>query len=130
VLLLDGCARESEQVPVYPASGTIRWNGEPLAGALLVFHPTDSPASSGHPAPGATSQDDGWFAVSTYKPEDGLPEGNYRVTVSCEDRSVERKRGDDYPELLPARYQDPATSGLTVTITAEDNDLPLFDLVP
>jgi hypothetical protein len=32
--------------------------------------------------------------------------------------------------LLPARYQNPATSGLSVSIVAGENELPAFDLTP
>jgi hypothetical protein len=124
---------ESGSVPIYPAAGVVTWNGEPLAGAILVFHAKTQLTGPGEepvPAPGANSQDDGTFAVSTYKPGDGLPEGDYRVTVSCEDRRAEKAKDDDYPELLPARYQNPATSGLSVSIVAGENELPAFDLTP
>src|SRR5262245_8365201 len=125
--------QESGRLPVHPATGVVTWNGEPLAGALLVFHPITAlsgPDEEPVPVPGANSHDDGTFTVSTYLPGDGLPEGDYRVTVSCEDRGAEKAKDDDYPEMLPARYQNPATSGLAVSIVAGENELTAFDLAP
>ena len=133
-LACASCGREdSGRVPVYPATGLITWNGEPLAGALLVFHPTTALSGADDepvPIPGANSQEDGSFAVSTYLPGDGLPEGDYQVTVSCEDRRAEKPKDDDYPELLPSRYQNPTTSGLSVSIVPGENELPAFELTP
>jgi hypothetical protein len=133
-LTFAACGQEpSGRVPVYRAAGAVDWNGEPLAGAVLIFHAKDKLTDADDepvPAPGAHSLEDGTFAVSTYEPGDGLPEGDYQVTVSCENRSVDRKKGDDFPELLPERYQNPATSGLSVSIVAGDNELPAFDLTP
>jgi hypothetical protein len=133
-LTLAACGQEqSGRLPLYRASGAVTFNGEPLSGAVLIFHAKDKLTDADDepvPAPGAHSQEDGTFAVSTYEPGDGLPEGDYQVTISCENRSVERKKGDEFPELLPERYQNPATSGLTVSIVAGDNELPAFDLTP
>lgn len=134
-LCLSACRNErSGEIPLFPAAGVVTWSGEPLGGAILHFHllteltgPDDEPV----PVPGANSQEDGSFAVSTYRPGDGLPEGDYLVTVSCEDRNATRaKTDDDYPELLPARYQDPAAAGLSISIAAGANELPAFELTP
>ncbi|MBS0262053.1 MAG: hypothetical protein JSS02_08845 [Planctomycetes bacterium] len=133
-LLPVGCGdSDASQVPLHRTSGMITFGGKPLAGAIIMFHAvkrssttTDDPL----PVPGATSQEDGSFSVSTFDPEDGMPEGEYYITVSCEDRSGGRQNDDDYPELLPTRYQNPATSGLKVKIVAGDNELKPLELFP
>src|SRR5262249_18648859 len=102
----------------------------PLPGALLHFHRTDSiNGPDGQPVPvsGANSRDDGTFAISTYEPEDGLPEGDYQVTVSCENRAAKKVK-DEYPELLPARYQIPEKSGLKISIAPGSNQLQPLEL--
>lgn len=118
------------RLTVYPANGTVLLNGQPLANATLLFHSEfrlEGPDGKPAPVPGAYSNAQGEFVVSTYDPGDGLPEGEYRVTVSCDDRSGKLVK-DSYPELLPASYQDPTHSGLTVSISGEHNVLPQFNL--
>lgn len=102
-------------------------NGRPLAGAVLVFHAKEKKPGPAVPTPGAVSGDDGRFVVSTYQVGDGLPPGSYRVTVSCEDHTAKKVR-DEYPELLPPRYQLPDKSGLEVTIVEGRNELTLPEL--
>jgi hypothetical protein len=130
-LTLTSCgAKPPVGVPVHKAKGTIHFDGKPLAGATLIFHskvPVSGPDNKPIPVPGANSSDDGSFLVSTFLPGDGLSEGEYDVTMSCEDRNGKLVR-DEYPELLPARYQNRAKSGLRATITAGNNDLQPFEL--
>jgi hypothetical protein len=132
--LAAGCGGgDSDRIALHPAAGVIRFKGEPLAGAILTFHAVNKPAPSDEtpvPVPAATSQDDGTFVVSTYELGDGLPEGQYQITVSCEDRSKGKPKDDDYPELLADRYHNPVTSGLIVKIAPGENELEPLELNP
>lgn len=129
--LFAGCSRQSpKQLPVYQARGQVYLDGEPLAGATLMFHAEtalNGPDGKSVPVPGATTKEDGSFAASTYQQGDGLPEGDYLVTVSCENRQVKPVR-DEYPELLPPQYQNPAKSGLSVSIAKGRNELDVMEL--
>jgi hypothetical protein len=89
-------------------------DGEPAAGALLVFHPVSSitlPA-----LPRATVGKDGRYAVGTYEAADGLPEGEYVVTVYWTikppgaDETVEGKN------MVNSRLTRKETSPLKVTV--------------
>ena len=131
LIAILGCGGGSTaKVPVHRTYGTITWNGQPLEGASVQFHsvePIRVPGIETPLMPGAQSKPNGLFEVTTFKAGDGLPKGEYLVTVSCENRSKKAANGD-YPELLPAHYQDPAKSGLKVTIKSGSNKLDAFEL--
>lgn len=130
-LALVGCGSSSkDRLPLHKAAAKVTLNSEPLEGVSIVFHsvpPLKAPSGKSIPAPGAESGFDGGFQVTTYRVGDGIPEGEYVVTLSCEDRSAEPVR-DEYPELLPSQYQDPAKSGIKVSIRAGQNNLKAFEL--
>ncbi|MDB5337514.1 MAG: hypothetical protein JWN70_3133 [Planctomycetaceae bacterium] len=128
-LSLASCGSD-RRLAVYPAKGTISLNGKPLPNATVIFHaefPLEGPDGKPAPVPGGYSNSEGLFTVSTYGAGDGLPEGEYRVTVSCEDRTAKPVQ-ESYPELLPIVYQDPTKSGLTASISGGQNELPTFEL--
>ncbi len=128
-LSLASCGGE-QRLPVYPAKGAISFNGKPLPNATVIFHaefPLEDPDGKPAPVPGGYSNSEGLFTVSTYGAGDGLPEGEYRITVSCEDRTAKPVQ-ESYPELLPVAYQDPAKSGLTASISGGKNELPPIEL--
>src|SRR5262245_21222176 len=123
-LLLPGCSHSSPpRAATHPASGSITYQGQPISGAFLALHPKTSVAPE-VPTATATVKPDGTFAVSTYDANDGLPEGDYVVTVQWR-KAV--KSGGDYlpgPNLLPAKYSRPESSDVVVHIAAGQNDLP------
>lgn len=106
---------------VFPARGKLLVDGQPPKGALLVLHPIDPAIQAEHPY--ASIEQDGGFALSTYRGGDGAPAGEYIATVEWR---VPRHTGDEgpWPNALPERYAKSATSGLRVRIAQESNDLP------
>ncbi len=64
----------------------------------------------------------GCFQLTTNEPGDGAPAGHYAVTVEYRELVQE---GDEQVRagrnLLPARYADPATSGIRCEVRAETN---------
>ncbi len=76
--------------------------------------------------PMATVDEEGRFTLSTYRKDDGAPAGEYAVSI------VWLPPGYQGPiekaNKLPARYANPATSELKVTIEPKDNDLAPFSL--
>lgn len=73
---------------------------------------------------GSFDPDTNWYRLITYersKKKGGAPVGAYVLTV---------KAGRKARVKIPARYSDPATSGLTVQILPGDNALPPFELTP
>ncbi|MFM7070575.1 MAG: hypothetical protein ACKO38_02100 [Planctomycetota bacterium] len=132
---LLGCSSEpvdSIDKPLFPASGKISYRGKPIPNARVTFHPIESLNSAAAAAPSATSgtegtppalvrtpfavvKEDGTFELSTLKPGDGAPEGEYAVTVSWTgDKPA--VSDSDMPEKLPLKFQNPAFSGLRVRV--------------
>jgi hypothetical protein len=124
-ILASGCAKRTE--PVYPVSGQVLLAGQPLAEALVVFHPIDQTRRS-LPAYTDTS---GRFRLTTHQPGDGAAAGAYAVTIEYRDLVQE---GDEQSRAgqnrLPARYGQPETSGLRCEIIAATNELPAWNLEP
>lgn len=127
-----GTSQPAELKNLAEVKGTILFQGQPPEGAVVMLHPSDGgtikpPRSSGIVDP------DGNFAVQTsvnnfMKP--GAAPGEYRVTVSWPAPAPTPADGDATKEQLPAKYQDPAASGLIVNIAPGENELDPMDLKP
>jgi hypothetical protein len=104
--------------------GQVLYNGQALKGAMVVLYPLgDYPAKLQKPV--AYSDAEGRFVMSTDKPGDGVPLGQYAVTVECRERTysgAEKVKGGN---LLPAHYSKPETSGLRCEVKEGENELPL-----
>jgi hypothetical protein len=124
-----GCGESNLQQPTFPVSGTLTYEGQPVAGATIVFHPTDKSKFKWDERPQAKTDADGKFTVFTYKPGDGAPAGDYKVAVALivvgDDGDDQVKRTKGKPASLPAKYADPAQSGLTATVSASTSPVDL-----
>lgn len=125
VLLVPmGCQQTETIVPV---SGQILVDGQPAAGALVVFHAEDDKQKA---RPSGHTDDQGRFQLTTRNRGDGAPPGDYRVTVlwylvPLTDGSVDETVAQNQ---LPASYASPQNSGLKVTIRPGSNQLEAFNL--
>jgi hypothetical protein len=114
----------SGRKPVYPVSGKVLFQGRPAKGAMVKFHPQDG--SDTALVPRGEVDADGTFRLTTYQQHDGAPAGRYAVTIFW---GVPSKGGDEFDRLLvPSRYLNPATSGLTAEVPNREIDLPPFQL--
>lgn len=111
---------------LYPAKGTVTFQGKPAAGAVLTFHRVGDPAKND--LPHAKVGDDGTFTVTTFVPGDGAAPGKYAITVIW--RRKGKATGDDAESgfMIPLRYLTPETSGLSADIKPEPNRLAPFVL--
>lgn len=111
--------------------GRVLFEGKPTSNATIVFHRTDSGDQKNiadrPPNPRGECNENGEFQLYTYAHDDGAPVGDYRVTISWRDPQG-TGREDNFPELLPAKYLDPKTSGLSAHITEEGGFIPQFEL--
>jgi hypothetical protein len=112
-------------------TGTVTYDGKPLQSGTIILE-----TSGARPAVGKIV--DGQIVeVTTYKPGDGAPLGEHKVAIqsvaaasSAETKNPGDKISTDYmtaKPLIPPIYGDPATSGLTATISSGKNELK-FDL--
>ncbi len=129
LILLAGC--HDAPRTTYLVTGKLTVRGQPAAEADLRFYDT-SGEPPGMARPYARTDGNGRFTVSTYGMNDGAPAGEYRVSVSWKGplHGVSPDQGDALPELLPARYGDPATSGIQVRVVPGNNALETIDLTP
>jgi hypothetical protein len=102
-LLPTGCGGSPGPVPV---GGTVRWQGRPLAGGLVVFAP-DADRGCRGPLAFGTVGPDGAYSLAT-EAGPGVPPGVYRITVT------ETPPATDSP--LPARFCHPDLSGLRAEV--------------
>jgi hypothetical protein len=123
-LLGTGCGQRD----AYPVRGRVLYEGKPAVGAVVFLHPVDlsEPTRS---RPSGRVGKDGSFSISTPNLGDGAKPGEYLVTVVWRAEAGPGDSEED-EDLLPARYLDPKTSGLRITVKAGANDLEPFDLRP
>lgn len=149
-LALSGCGgKEGFRFDVVPVDGQLLRGGKPVAGAFVRFHAAD-PSQVTVPAGEegltvmltAETDEQGRFVMSTYEADDGVPAGDYAVTVSkpavsgtgpaegIEEGSVENSDGKRPPDVvdpsaIPAMYRDPATTPFKATVGTGENHVVL-----
>ena len=126
---LAGCGDDGPEMAV--VRGTVRYDGQPLAQARIVFSP-----DSGDRVASATTNDEGEYKLGTFVPADGAIVGRYRVTITARGprktpagRLPPGLRAADIPPgglpglptvpgdpLIPAKYFDAGTSGLEAEV--------------
>ncbi len=123
LFVLAGCGRSGPpRVETNPTKGSITYQGQPIGGAFLALHPK-SGAAADAPTSTAVVQPDGKFAVTTYEAGDGVPEGDYVVTVQWRKAT---KSGGEFvpgPNLLPAKYSRPESSDIVIHVASGANEL-------
>jgi serine/threonine-protein phosphatase CPPED1 len=135
-ILLDGILREDlapfasdeegfrhyYRRPTHPVVATVYHDGKPAAGAFVTLRGKGKEPRQ--PYADGLVESDGTLKLSTYEAFDGVPEGEYAVTVELRKPlwTAEGKRG---PNLLPDKYADSKTTPLTFTVKRGDNKLQL-----
>jgi hypothetical protein len=136
--LSPGCNPERPvgKHPVHPVEGQVLFQGKPLAGAEVSFHPVDE-AKFGDSVPHPTghTDNDGRFRLTTYTRDDGAPVGSYFVGVAGAARPesesadlLDPKRALTKTDVLAGRYLDPRKSKLKAEVKDGSNSLPAFEL--
>ncbi len=131
--LFVGCGGETGPA-VYPVTGTVTYQGQAVEGAVVAFR-----GESATKIATGTTDSEGRFQLATYQPGDGAVPGKHTVTVSktieagdtsvslSMDEALENPQAQaDSQNELPARYADPATSPIELTVSADDaNDFTI-----
>ena len=92
---------------------------------MVVLHPV-AEITGLKQKPMGIADEAGLFAVTTFERGDGAPAGEYQVTVlQRAPKLVGEEMVREGPNLLPQRLSDPATSGVTASIVAGENVLPI-----
>ena len=112
-----------------PATGTVTYEGSAVENAIVVFTPTGQRDTDQQSLAAQAETDElGRFELSTYvggedyKP--GIETGTYNVTVTKLEVVQDMRRKPKH--LLPKKFSQPSTSGLSVEVTENgDNDFKL-----
>ena len=131
--LLAGCGPRGPALA--EISGTVTLDGQPLARGIVTFEAAGLRPATAHILDGRIIE------VTTHRPNDGVPVGHQRIAVFSRAEPGPAKPGLPPPRapsaaggfppsmagpsLLPARYNDPKTSGLTVIIRPGHNTVSL-----
>jgi hypothetical protein len=122
---IAGC-NSRDGVALFPVEGVLKCNGQPLAGAQVVFHPRERTAK----VPPARAQTDasGKFKLTTFNTHDGAPAGEYAVTVEFFPLQQWQDEFIAGRNVLPPRYASPATTDLRIRIANEPNKLNALEI--
>jgi hypothetical protein len=142
VLMAAGCGARDDHPPRFPVTGIVTYQGKAVEGADVVFVPDRPPAQA---AFGKTDAQ-GKYRLTTIDKNDGAVSGNYKVKVSkleaiqqegsnivSADTEAEAEiyRPEDGDvvripkQLLPKKYSDHNTSGLTHTVGSAASTLDI-----
>jgi len=140
--LASGCDKGGAQRPkTFPVTGTVTLDGQPVGGASVTFAPS---GGKGTPAIG-TADASGKYALKSFGTQQGAQPGQYAVGIAKYDYGAttgdaggkgtgempanydpNAPQGSAGKNTLPAKYESPATSGLTANVT-EDASKNVFD---
>jgi hypothetical protein len=129
LLTAGGCGGKGHR-QVVPVRGQVfvksKGKSEPAKGARVVFHIQNDDLNYN---PAGTVQPDGSFQVSTYGPNDGLPVGEYKVTITWKGTKVQMGEViDSGPDRLRGKYENPTKTPLRARVTSEGLDPKTFEL--
>jgi 5-hydroxyisourate hydrolase-like protein (transthyretin family) len=89
-------------------TGQVLVDGSPAEGVSVTCQDVNGVDKENPTVSGATTDQDGSFAISTYKAGDGVPDGDYVLTFFLAEMNPFTKEFG--PDKLNDRYKDPKTS--------------------
>jgi hypothetical protein len=131
-IVLAGCPNSSRPA-TYRVTGTVTMQEKPVEGAVITFVPSSNEGE----AASAITDANGKYALTTWQAGDGARPGEYRVKLSKQEQttaapskgvknlSIEEeqkiyvenmKPRPPAKSLMPSKYQDESTSGLSHTV--------------
>lgn len=140
-ILISGCG-SSVEIPEYaaeltPVTGIVSANGQPVAGANVIFHPEGGNAQTAY----GRTDTEGRYTLSTpiagvsLEQQAGVVPGTYKITVN----RIARPDGSPIPEgvteadamaegareTVPPLFNDPGRSPLTIQVEASRSEYDL-----
>ncbi|MCR9119600.1 MAG: hypothetical protein NXI22_21920 [bacterium] len=93
-------------------SGQVTYEGEPLETGRIVFHSTEGPPASGEIENGEIKN------VETSGLGAGAPVGSVKIAVQATKPDPKDSTGMNVISIIPTKYADSSTSGLTAEIAS------------
>ena len=113
----------------FPVRGQVYYKGKPIAEATVVFHYVGGDIE-GNQKPIAYTAADGTFSLTTMQKDDGAPRGEYAITIELRaPQTIGEEVVRNGPNLLPAKYALPASSGLKFVVQQGENEIPAINLL-
>jgi hypothetical protein len=132
VLFVSGCGQREEaaRLTVYPVSGRLTVGGKPAEKAEISLRPVvplDEPGK--RPImPYGIVQADGTFRIGMYTADDGVPPGDYVVTVIWPTITIEGGEEVKGPDRLHGFYNNPSRPVAKVTVKEGPNEMAPINL--
>lgn len=120
-----GCQHKPDLPPLAPTSGTITLDGQPLDSGNVQFVPEESKGTSGPIGTGRIGPD-GKYEISTAGVSGALV-GHHLVAIEAFEAS-DLSDHSISPSLVPQRYTNFHTSGLTAEVKAGENNVVDLEL--
>jgi len=125
-ICLSGCGPTEHLPECAPVTGKVTIGGEPLASAMVTFHP-EGEGNKGQ----AATEADGTYVLNTYDVKDGAVIGKHTVTVERYLPPMPTQPGGKIPSArstVPRKYNTPEKSPLKYEVKSGTNnviDIPL-----
>ena len=127
-----GCGKKLPTATLHPVEGVFRWHGVAAEKATVILHPSGNPQPKDWPGgyPRGVVDASGTFRISTFKPGDGAPAGEYVILLRWLERPDEEDEHAESPnlDLLENKFSDPQKSTLKVTVSTGKNLLSPVEL--
>jgi hypothetical protein len=107
---------------VYPVRGKVLVDGRPAERVVVTLYPS---GGAGGRRSMATTEADGSFQVTTSARYDGVPPGEYAVTLVWPEYTAD---GDPGPDRLKGRYAAPARPFTKVVVQPQATQLEPFEV--
>lgn len=117
--------RDGTKLSLNTLSTKVLLDGVPAEGATVTLHPLDESVPV---SPKGTVKPDGSVQFWTYLPGDGVPEGDYKLTVVW--KKLEEINGDLIagPNLMPDELSRPESSTVEVSVQSGKNEMAPLNL--
>ena len=116
------CAGCGSKSPVARVKGKVTLDGQPLATGAVVTLPNAGRGSQG-------KVQNGEFELSTFGNNDGALIGTHRVAVIAQEKAQGSGPEANAGKLLvPERYANPESSGLSIEVKSGETNTPTLEL--
>ena len=113
--ICGSCDKSDNRKATYPVTGVVRVDGQPV-GQLAISCVSATGLDKANPTVSAAFTDkEGAFKISTYEKGDGVPVGDYVLTVIWGQMNLLSMQYGG-PDKLKGKYADPATSTIKFTV--------------
>jgi hypothetical protein len=121
VVLVAGCGKSEWGY----LSGTVKLNGQSVGPGTIQLQPVDDSRAGAM----ASFGEDGNYSVFSSGRKEGAHTGEYKVVISGGEEFGLEDSGPKPKSIIPARYSNPGTTDLKVTIEAGKKVMD-FELKP